>query len=109
MSGGFTLGLLFGSHFSFLRSLLLHLGRTFTVDRFRHLAESTHGARGNTNAAAVDTDGLEVEQLAAAGRDVRVGTGVHALGAFAGEDINAGHMFFGMGLRIHEECHLGKP
>ena len=79
------------------------------MDRFGHLAKRAHGARGNANTAAVDTDGLEVEQLAAAGRDIRVGTRVHALGAFAGEDVDAGHMFCGMGPRIHQESHLGKP
>lgn len=48
-------------------------------------------AGSNTNTAAVDTDGLKVNLLGTAGRDVRVAARVHSLRAFAGDCANTGH------------------
>ncbi len=57
-----------------------------------HLAKRAHRARGNANAAAVDTDDLEIHVLLAAGRDVGVAARVADIGFLAGENIDAGHM-----------------
>lgn len=75
-----------------LGGFLLALGRDLAVSFGNDALNGAERAGGNANTAAVDADGLEVNFLGAAGRDVRVAAGVHCLRAFAGDCANTGHI-----------------
>ncbi len=57
----------------------------------RELLECAERAGCNTDALAVDFNGLQIHPLAAAGGDVRVATGVAVFSGFSAELTDAGH------------------
>lgn len=69
----------------------MFLGRDLAVGDRSGALQGTDRARGDANALAIDTDGLQIHVLLAAGRDVGVAARVHDACALAGKLVDAGH------------------